>query len=87
MGKDSRPGEWTALIAAKIVCCGILLLFLTGVVTLSGVGSWIRDGNPAWLAMAGAGAIAAIGLWFRQRWRGDATAAERPRSLETKGTS
>lgn len=85
MAEDSRPGGWTALIAAKIVCCGILLLFLTGVVTLSGVGSWIRDGNPAWLALAGAGVMAGIVLWFRQRRRGD-SAAERPRSLETKGT-
>jgi hypothetical protein len=76
---------WGALIAAKAVCCGVLLLFLTGVLTMSGVLGWFRDGNLAWLALAGAGAMAGIIFWFRQRWR-DRSAPDGSRRLETKGT-
>lgn len=78
-------GGWGALIAAKAVCCGVLLLFLTGVLTLNGVLGWFRDGNPAWLALAGAGAMVGVFLWFRRR-RCDGGTAERPQQLETKGT-
>ena len=60
---------WGALIAAKAVCCGVLLLFLTGVLTLNGVLGWFRDGNLAWLLLAGAGAMVGIIFWLRQRWR------------------
>ena len=78
-------GGWGKLIAAKAVCCGVLLLFLTGVVTLEGLLGWFRDGNFAWLALAGAGATAGLFFWFRQRRR-EGGAAERPRRLETKST-
>ena len=76
---------WGALVAAKAVCCGVLLLFLTGVLTLNGVLGWFRDGNLAWLLLAGAGAMAGVIFWLRQRWR-DRGAADGPRPLETKGT-
>jgi len=76
---------WGALVAAKAVCCGVLLLFLTGVLTLNGVLGWFRDGNLAWLALAGAGVMAGVFLWLRHRRR-DNDIAERPRRLETKGT-
>jgi hypothetical protein len=78
-------GGWGALIAAKAVCCGVLLLFLTGVLTLNGVQGWLRDGNPAWLALAGAGGVAGVFLWLR-RQRRDGSTTERHQRLETKGT-
>ena len=34
-------GGWGALIAAKLVCCGGLLLFATGVLTMNGIGTWL----------------------------------------------
>ena len=83
-GGPTRLG-WGALIAAKAVCCGVLLLFLTGLLTLNGVLGWFRDGNPAWLALAGAGAAAVVFLWLRRRRR-DGGTAERTQRLETKGT-
>ena len=62
-------GGWGALIAAKAVCCGVLLLFLTGTLTVNGVLGWFRDGNLAWLALAGVGAGATAGVlrWRRKR--------------------
>lgn len=83
-GGSARVG-WGALIAAKAVCCGFLLLFLTGALTLNGVLGWLRNGNLAWFLLAGTAATAGIIIWFRQRWR-DRCAADDPRSLETKGT-
>jgi len=77
-------GGWGKLLAAKVVCCGVLLLFLTGTLSLSGVLGWFGDGNPAWLALAGAGAVVGMMLWFRRRGR-DSGAGKRQRQLETKG--
>jgi len=76
---------WGALIAAKAVCCGVLLLFLTGMLTLNGVLGWFRDGNLAWLALAGAGVMAGVFLWLR-RQRRDGSATEWTRRLQKKGT-
>ena len=36
-----KHGGWGALIAAKLVCCGGLLLFATGVLTVNGIGTWL----------------------------------------------
>ena len=83
-GGPTRIG-WGPLIAAKAVCCGVLLLFLTGALTLNGVLGWFGDGNPAWLALAGMGVMAAVFLWLRRRRR-DGTTTEQSRRLETKGT-
>ena len=82
---DGPTGSgWGKLIAAKIVCCGVLLLFLSGALTLSGVLGWFGNGNPAWLAPAGAGAMAGMYFWSRRRRR-DSEAVERRPQLETKG--
>jgi hypothetical protein len=75
---------WGALIAAKVACCGVLLLFLTGALTLNGVLGWFRDGNLGWFALAGAGVTAGVFLWLRHRRR-DRDAPENPRRLERKG--
>ncbi len=34
-------GGWGALIGVKLVCCGGLLLFATGVLTVNGIGTWL----------------------------------------------
>jgi hypothetical protein len=45
MAEHPKPGGWGALIAAKLVCCGGLLLFATGYLTVSGIGSWLYGGG------------------------------------------
>lgn len=84
MSGEPTRGGWGKLIAAKVVCCGLLLLFLTGVLTLNGVLGWFRDGNLVWLALAGVGFMAGAILWFRYR-RCDRSATEDPRRLDRKG--
>ncbi len=67
MTERPNHGGWGALIAAKLVCCGGLLLFATGVLTLNGLAAWLRDDGLVWL---GAGAVAATAfslLWRRRR--------------------
>ena len=66
MAEQPKPGGWGALIAAKIVCCGGLLLFATGVLTVNGIGTWLHGGGVIWLVLA-ALAVALLLLWRRQR--------------------
>lgn len=50
------------LLAAKIVCCGALLLAVTQGLTLAAFAVWFREGGFAWFAFA-AILIAAFGVW------------------------
>jgi len=77
-------GGWGRLISAKAVCCGVLLLFLSGALTVNGVLGWFRDGSLAWLALAVAGAVAATFFWFRHRRR-DSGVSENPPWPKVKG--
>ena len=54
-----------ALIAAKLVCCGGLVLVITGGLSLNAIGAWILDGGLAWLALAAVFLVA--GVWFLGR--------------------
>ncbi len=56
----------TALIAAKIACCGGLILVSTGALSLAGVAGWLRNGGIVWLAII---ALAAMALYLRWRSR------------------
>ena len=47
---NDRGLAW--LLAAKVVCCGGLLLAATGALSLGGVVSWLLDGGMSWLAIA-----------------------------------
>ena len=58
---------WAKLVLAKIACCGALLLFATGVLTLNGVGAWLRDGGLVWLSTGAVAATAFFLLWRRRR--------------------
>ena len=68
-----------ALIAAKVVCCGALILASTGALSLAGVAGWLRGEGIVWLAIAAVAAVA-LYLWWRRRragpdgvrWRSDA---------------
>lgn len=80
-----QGGVSAKLIAAKIACCGVLLLFLTGAVSLSGIAGWFRDGGLAWLAVAVAAALSGLFLWRRRRARLCAS-NDGVRRRETKGT-
>lgn len=64
MAEQPKPGGWGALIAAKIVCCGGLLLFATGVLTVNGIGTWLHGGGVIWLVLAVL-AVALLLLWRR----------------------
>jgi membrane protein implicated in regulation of membrane protease activity len=61
---DRRGLAW--FLAAKVVCCGGLLLVATGALSLAGLGSWFFGDGITWLAIAGlVGAL--LYLWRRQR--------------------
>ena len=60
------------LLAAKVVCCGGLLLAATGALSLSSLAGWLLDGGYVWFGIA-ALALAMFCLWRRQR-------TERPHS-------
>ncbi len=68
-----KRSGWGALIAAKLVCCGGLVLFATGVLTVNGIGIWLLGGGAVWLVLGAAAAVLLV-LWRRQR-----TGAERAR--------
>lgn len=80
---------WTLLIGAKIICCGALLLVLTGVVSLGGIAALVT-GNTLPIAGGGMIALIAAGTYFRSRSRrshperdgaeGEARPARRPAS-------
>ena len=50
---------------AHVVCCGGIMLVVTG--ALSGVGAWLLDGGLAWVGLAAVVAAAGYFLWRRQR--------------------
>lgn len=52
------------LLAAKIVCCGAIVLAATGAISFAGLTSWFVGGGLFWLAAA-ALAIVGIYLWRR----------------------
>ncbi len=60
-----KRGGMSDLILAHVVCCGGVLLFVTGALTLNAIGAWLSEGGLAWLA-AGAAAVA-VGFWARRR--------------------
>jgi hypothetical protein len=62
---DDTKMRW--LIGAKIVCCGGLLLFLSGALSLAAVGSFVT-GNALSLAGGGVLALALVAVrWQRRR--------------------
>ena len=60
-----KRGGMPGLMLAHVACCGGVLLFVTGALTLSAIGAWLSEGGLAWLA-AGAAALA-VGFWVRRR--------------------
>lgn len=66
MTEQPEHGGWGVLIAAKLVCCGGLLLFATGVLTVNGIGTWLFGGGAIWLVLGGL-AVTLVVLWRRLR--------------------
>jgi membrane protein implicated in regulation of membrane protease activity len=58
------------LIAAKIVCCGALVLAATGATSLAGFASWLAGGGLFWLSVVIL-AIIGIYLWRRSAGKND----------------
>jgi hypothetical protein len=69
MTERPKHGGWRALIAAKVVCCGGLVLFATGVLTVNGIGTWLLGGGAIWLVLGGF-AVTLLILWRRHGTRG-----------------
>ncbi len=69
----------SVLMLAHVVCCGGVLLFVTGALTMSAIGAWLSEGGLAWLA-AGAAALA-VGFWARRRLAGARGVKSDPREL------
>lgn len=82
MTEQPKHGGWGALIAAKLVCCGGLLLFATGVLTVNGIVTWLSGGSAIWLVL-GALAVALFVLWRRQR-TGSAPPDRRAGAVDTE---
>lgn len=66
MTEEPNRSGFAWLLAAKVVCCGGLLLVATVTLSLGGLTSWFFDGGIAWLAIAGF-AGASLYLWWRLR--------------------
>ena len=64
MSVQPKHGGLGALIATKLVCCGGLLLFATGVLTVNGIGTWLYGGGAIWLLL---GALAVALFVLRRR--------------------
>ncbi len=76
-----KRGGMPGLMLAHVVCCGGVLLFVTGALTLSGIGAWLSEGGLAWLA-AGAAALA-VGFWARRRLASARNVNADPRELHS----
>ncbi len=59
----------SSLIAAKIVCCGGLVLAATG--ALSTVGAWLTAGGYVWAGAAAGTLLVGLALLYRRRGRAD----------------
>ncbi len=66
MERERKRG-FVGLIVAKIVCCGVLVLALTG--ALGGVGAWLLGDGLVWLVPVAAVAAASLLVWWRRRPR------------------
>ncbi len=60
-----KRGGMPGMILAHVVCCGGVLLFVTGALTLSSIGAWLSEGGLAWLAVGAAALV--VGFWARRR--------------------
>jgi membrane protein implicated in regulation of membrane protease activity len=60
-GPDLHGIGW--LLALKVVCCGLLLLALTGLLSFSALGAWAAGAGLPWLAAAVLFAAVSYLLW------------------------
>lgn len=66
MSKGTGGGTLATIIIAKIVCCGGLVLLVTG--AMSGLGAWLMDNGVIWLSAGFAVAAGAL-LLMRGRFK------------------
>ncbi len=78
MDDEPRRGGLGVLIAAKVVCCGGMILVITGGLSLNYIVAWLLDGGLAWLALAAVFLVAGVWLWRRR----DITEFELPTMAE-----
>ena len=74
-----KRGGMSGMMLAHVVCCGGVLLFVTGALTLR----WLSESGLAWLA-AGAAAVA-VGFWARRRLASARGVNADPRELHPGG--
>ncbi len=61
---EKPSGTMMGLIAAKIACCGLLVLAVSG--AFGGLGGWLTGAGLPWLGLAGVAALAGAAYWWRQ---------------------
>ncbi len=82
-----KRGGMSGLMLAHVVCCGGVLLFVTGALTISAIGAWLSEGGLAWLAAGGLAWLAAgvaalaVGFWTRRRLASERGVNSDPREL------
>ena len=76
-----KRGGMSGLMLGHVVCCGGVLLFVTGALSLSAIGAWLSEGGLAWLA-AGAAAVAVV-FWARRRQASARKVNADPRELHS----
>ncbi len=67
MEDEPRRAGLGALIAAKVVCCGGLMLVATGALSLNAIGAWLQDGRLGWLVLAAVFVSASVWVCRRRR--------------------
>ncbi len=65
MDNEPKPGGMLGLGLVHVVCCGGLVLVVSG--ALSGLGAWLSDGGLTWLALAFVVCAGGGFLWRRRR--------------------
>lgn len=61
--EPSNGYDLAGLLAAKIVCCGAIVLAATGAISFAGFASWLVGGGYLWLA---ATVLAVVGIYLRR---------------------
>ncbi len=81
MDDEPKRGGSGAVIVANVVCCGGLLLVVSGALSLNAIGAWLLEGGLAWLALAAVFVAAGVWLWRRQNRKIDPRSATRRREF------
>jgi uncharacterized membrane protein YqjE len=76
----NEAGGHKKMLALHVICCGGLLLFVFGGLSLGALAAWLAEGGYKW-GVAGVGLLVALGVVaFVRRRKNCSTAQPRPNS-------